>query len=91
VFSCQYAESEKTGGSGFINQMFWFYWFCLAKSDGPVLTELAYIFLILFVVILQSCASHNSCSHTQIVTHIGCIHIGGTLLNFLEKRVKWNL
>jgi hypothetical protein len=27
---------EKTEGSGFINWMFQFYWFCLAKLDGPV-------------------------------------------------------
>jgi hypothetical protein len=36
-------------------------------------------------VILLSCASHNTCSHTQIVAHIGCIDIGGALLEFLEK------
>jgi hypothetical protein len=26
----------------------------------------------------------------SIVAHIGCIHIGGALLVFLEKCVKWN-
>jgi hypothetical protein len=59
----------------------------LEKSDVPVLmvlVDLAYDSLILFVVILLSYASHNSCSHTQIVTHIRCIHIGRALLDFLE-------
>jgi hypothetical protein len=92
VFSCQYAEFGKIRDSGFINRMFRFYWFCLAKPNGPifkpdclVLTDLAYVSLILFFVILLSCASHNLCSHTQIVAHIGCIHIGGALLNFLKN------
>jgi hypothetical protein len=76
---------KKTGGSGFINQMFQFYWFCLIKPDGPVLTDLAYVSSILFVVILLSCTSHNSCSPTQIVAHIECIHRRGALLNFLEN------
>jgi hypothetical protein len=91
LFSCQYAESEKTRGFGFINLMFQFYWFYLPKSDGPVLTDLAYISPILFIVILLSCASHILCSHTQIVAHIRCIHVGGSLLDFLEKYVKWHL
>jgi hypothetical protein len=36
----------------------------LPKPDGPVLVDLAYVSPILFVVILLSCASHNSCSYT---------------------------
>jgi hypothetical protein len=61
------------------------------NSDYPALADFAYVSPILFVVILLSCASHNSCSHTQIVAHIGCIHIGGALLDFLEKCAKWHL
>jgi hypothetical protein len=57
----------------------------IAKLDCPILTDLTYVSLILFVVILLSCASHNSCSHTQIVAHIGCIHIGRALLDFFEN------
>jgi hypothetical protein len=63
----------------------------LEKPDCLILANLAYVSLILFVVILLSCASHNSCSHTQIVAQIRCIHIGGALLDFLEKCVKWHL
>jgi hypothetical protein len=48
-----------------------------AKPDYPILTDLVYGSPILFVVILLSCASHNSYSYTQIVAHIRCIHIGG--------------
>jgi hypothetical protein len=59
-----------------------------AKSDSLVLVDLAYVSPILFVAILLSCASHNSCSHTQIIAHIECIHIGGVLLDFLEKCAK---
>jgi hypothetical protein len=62
-----------------------------AKLDCPVLADLTYVSPILFVVILLSCVSHNSCSHTQIVAHNGCIHIGGALLDFLKKCVKWHL
>jgi hypothetical protein len=57
----------------------------LEKPDCLVLANLAYISLILFVMILLSCASHNSCSHTQIVAQIRCIYIGGALLDFLEN------
>jgi hypothetical protein len=62
-----------------------------AKLDCLVLIDLAYVSPILFVVILLSCAAHNSCCHTQIVAHIRCIHIGGALLDFLEKCAKWHL
>jgi hypothetical protein len=62
-----------------------------AKPDCPILVDLAFVSPILFVVILLSCASYNSCSHTQIIAHIGCIHIGGALLAFLEKYAKWHL
>jgi hypothetical protein len=100
VFSCQYAKSRKIGGSGFINRMFWFYkpdvlvllvfawqnWMVrFAKPDCPVLVDLAYVSSFLFVMILLSCASHNSSSHTQIIAHIGCIHIGGNSLGFPWK------
>jgi hypothetical protein len=61
------------------------------KPDYQVLTNLAYVSPILFVMILLSCASNNSCSHTQIIAHIRCIHMGGALLDFLEKCVKWHL
>jgi hypothetical protein len=36
MFSYQYAEFGKIGGSSFINRMFWFCWFCLTKPDGLV-------------------------------------------------------
>jgi hypothetical protein len=64
-------------------------WF--AKPDCPVLVNLAYVSPILFIVILLSYASHNLCSHTQIIAHIGCIHIGEALFDFLEKCAKWHI
>jgi hypothetical protein len=44
---------------------------------------------ILIVLIILPCASHV---HThKIVALIGCIDIGGVLLDFLKKYVKWHL
>jgi hypothetical protein len=55
------------------------------KPDSPVLVDLAYVSPILFVAIHLSCASHNSCSHTQIIAHIKCIHIGEFSWIFLKN------
>jgi hypothetical protein len=37
----------------------------VSKLDCPILVDLAYVSPILFVVFLLSCASRNTCSHTQ--------------------------
>jgi hypothetical protein len=39
------------------------------------------------LVILLSCASRNTRSHT-IIAHIRCIDIGGALFEFLKKYAK---
>jgi hypothetical protein len=65
--------------------------FQFVKPDCSILIDIAYVSIILFVVILLSCASHNSCSHRQIIARIRCIHIGGSLLDFLKKCAKWHL
>jgi hypothetical protein len=87
VFYCQYPEFGKIGGSSFINQLFQFYWFCLAKLDDPILTDLSYVSSILIVVILFSCASRNSCSH-MLLLHTLDAYIQGELSWFLLKNVQ---
>jgi hypothetical protein len=67
MFPYQYVVSGKTGGSNFINRMFQFWWFCLTKPGCPVLTDITYVSPILFVVILLSCVSHITCSHTYLL------------------------
>jgi hypothetical protein len=54
--------------------MIWF-----LKTDYPVLTDLAYISLNF------NCYDHSG---NKIVALIGCIDIGGSLLDFLERCAK---
>jgi hypothetical protein len=44
------------------NQMVWF-----VKPDCLILTDRAYVSPVLIVVVLLSCASRNTCSHTYFL------------------------
>jgi hypothetical protein len=64
------------------------------KSDGPVLADRA--FLVLCSSSPRCCDSLIMYNTYHLFTHIiiappRCIHIGGALLDFLEKCAKWHL
>jgi hypothetical protein len=85
MFPYQYVVSEKTGGSDFINRMFQFWWFCLAKPGY-------YICFSYFICCdsLIMCITYYMFTHTFIAP-LGCIYIDEALLGFFEKCAKWYL
>jgi hypothetical protein len=67
--------------------MIWF-----PKSGCPVLANLAYVssnFNCCDPPIM--CNTYYMFTHTKLLHFIGCIDIGGALLDFLERCAKWHL
>jgi hypothetical protein len=53
-----------------------------AKFDYPVLADIPYVSPTLIVIFFFLYASRNTYSHKLIVAPLGCLHIGGALLDF---------